>query len=168
MKFENDLNTEKTKSRISRWYVFAGTATAAFLGWGTLNTTGFCFSEMRYVPDQEFFARYLEAQGTFVHVELYQIKNWTNDPSIKSIETYKDGFDYLQKHPDCCSYGPQKGVTAESARSPQFYQRFLGSVWGLIAVHHHVKYVDGVGQTKEFQSFTQGWVDPCGYRVWTY
>ena len=115
-----------------------------------------------------FFARFLETRGAFVPPQLSQIRRWSNDPNIKKISSYKTGAEYLEKNPDCCSYGPQKGVTAESARYPRFYQRFLGSVWGLVAVRYNVPYVNGADQIKQFQSFTQGWVNPCGYSVWDY
>ena len=165
MKFENDLNTEKTKSRISRWYVFAGTATAAFLGWGTLNTTGFCFSEMRYVPDQEFFARFLESNEFFLHPEVWQIRNATNDPTVVSVLTYKDGADYLNKNPDCCSYGPQRGTFPESDPPVKFLQQFLGIAWGDVALHYRIKYLDKAGVQKEYKYFPQYWADSCGKQV---
>ena len=89
----------------------------AFFGWGELNTTGFCFSEMRYVPDKEFFARYLESTVFYVHPQLYQVRSWSNDPGVKSFTVYRDGIDFLAKNPDHCSYGPQQGVTPESDNS---------------------------------------------------
>jgi hypothetical protein len=99
----------------------------AFFAWGGLNTTGFCFSEMRYVPDKEFFARYLESTVFYVHPQLYQVEDWTNDPDIKSFTEYRDGNDFLAKNPDCCSYGPQQGVSPESDLSrPTIFQRFFG------------------------------------------
>jgi hypothetical protein len=101
----------------------------AFFAWGGLNTSGFCFSEMRYVPDKEFFARYLESTVFYVHPQLYQVEDWTNDPDIKSFTEYRDGNDFLAKNPDCCSYGPQQGVSPESDLSrPTIFQRFFGLV----------------------------------------
>jgi hypothetical protein len=140
----------------------------AFFAWGGLNTTGFCFSEMRYVPEMEFFARYLES-AAYVHPQLYQVKVWTKDPGVKSFTSYRDGNDYIAKNPDCCSYGPQQGVTPESNLSgPSFSQMFFGLVWGSVAVHDKLLYVDSAGKPKENASFVQHWVSPCGYFVKSY
>lgn len=139
-----------------------------FLGWGSLNTSGFCFNEMRYIPDQEFFARYLESTQILLRPDIIQVRGRVNDPNVKSFVSFDNGFDYLQRHPDCCSYGPQMGVIAESDQSPRFYQRFLGSVWGLVAIHYHLEYVNGQGQPSEYQQFIQSWINSCGNVVRSY
>jgi hypothetical protein len=140
----------------------------AFFAWGGLNTSGFCFSEMRYVPDKEFFARYLESTQILLKPQLIQVRSRTGDPSVKSYVSFENGRDYLQKYPDCCSYGPQAGVTPDSDYPPSFSQVFFGQAWGLAAIHYHLQYVNGAGQTKEYQSFFQHWANPCGYAVRRY
>ena len=140
----------------------------AFFAWGGLNTTGFCFSEMRYVPDKEFFARYLESTRILLQPQLIEVRGRTGDPSVKSYDSFEKGSDYIQKYPDCCSYGPQAGVTPDSEYPPSFSQSFFGQAWGLAAIHYHLQYVNGAGQTKEYQSFLQGWATSCGHAVKRY
>jgi hypothetical protein len=143
-------------------------AAVTFDVWGGLNISGFCFSEMRYVPDKEFFARYLES-AAYVHPHLYQVRNLTNEPGVRSFTDYRDGNDFLIKNPDCCSYGPQQGVNPDSNLSgPSFLQRFFGLVWGSVAVHNQLHYVDSAGNPKVHVSFFQHWVSPCGYFVKSY
>jgi hypothetical protein len=143
-------------------------AAVTFDVWGGLNVTGFCFSEMRYVPDKEFFARYLESTRIWLQPDLNQVRGHTGDPTVKSFESFGTGSDYLQKYPDCCSYGPQVGVTPDSDQPPSLIQRFFGQAWGLAALHYRLQYVNGAGQTKEYQWFAQGWVTSCGHHVWRY
>jgi hypothetical protein len=140
----------------------------AFFTWGGLNTTGFCFSEMRYVPDKEFFARYLESTSIWLQPQLIQVRGFTGDPNVKSFERFERGSDYVQKYPDCCSYGAQVGVLPDSDYPPSFLKRFFGLTWGLVALHYRLQYVNGAGEPKEHQWFGQGWVDSCGHRVWHY
>jgi hypothetical protein len=140
-------------------------AAVTFDVWGGLNVTGFCFSEMRYVPDKEFFARYLESAGIYLRHDLNQVRGLTGDPNVKSFESFEKGSDYLQKYPDCCSHGPQVGIIPDSDYPPSFFQRFFGLVWGLAAIRYHLEYVNGASQTTEYQSFTQGWATSCGYSV---
>jgi hypothetical protein len=140
----------------------------AFFAWGGLNTSGFCFSEMRYVPDKEFFARYLESTRILLNPDLLQVQGLTSDPSVKSYDSFDKGIDYLQKYPDCCSYGPQAGVTPDSDYPLSLSQSFFGRAWGLAAIHYHLQYVNGAGQAKEYQSFLQGWATSCGHAVKRY
>jgi hypothetical protein len=145
-----------------------GVAAAAFLAWGGLNTSGFCFAEMRYVPDNELFARYLESNSVWLQPQLIQVQSSTGDPTVESYETFKSGMEYIQKYPDCCSYGPKPGVLPDSDYPPTIFQQFFGQVWGLVALRYRLQYVDGSGKTKTHQWFGEGWADSCGRRVWHY
>jgi hypothetical protein len=136
-----------------------------FVVWGALNTSGFCFAELRYIPREEFFEKFLESKTLDLKPKVLQIRNWANDQTIQYTIPYKDAKDFMALNPECCDFGPAVGVLAESDRPPTFLQRFLGSAWGLVAVRFRYRYVDGQGQSKDLKFFTQFWADSCGTRI---
>ena len=136
-----------------------------FLSWGTLNLTGFCFDEMKYLSKDEFFTHYLDSEPGLLKPELWEVHNWLNDNTIKAVIPYSSGRAYIEENPDCCSYG-SKGVTPDSLHEPaSFFERFLGFVWGFAAVHHRTKYVDASGNQKQTDFHLQNWVTSCGQYV---
>jgi hypothetical protein len=140
-------------------------AVGGFLAWGSLNSSGFCFSEMRYVPDEEFLVRFLDSAPQLYRPSDAQIGNATGDTKAVPLIRYKTGAEYIAAHPDCCMLGAQKGVGTESDHHPGNLRRFLGIAWGLVAVHSRWTYIDNKGQEQKIAFFDQSWADSCGRHV---
>ena len=121
------------------------------------------------MPDIEFFARYLESSQVYIQPGLNSVRTWTGDPDVVSFTNYRDGADFIARNPDCCSYGPQAGVSAESDLSgPSLLQMFFGLVWGTVAVRERLYYMNSSGKSKVLETFFQKWVSPCGNFVKSY
>lgn len=118
------------------------------IAWGGLNWTGFCFSEFRYLSDEEFFERFLESNPSFLKPELWQIQNQLNDKTIRAVNPYKDAREYMSLFPDCCKFGWQKGALSEISNNPSIKERILGGAPKRVAARINWRYVDEKGQSQ--------------------
>ncbi len=148
-----------------------GVALAAFVFWGTMNTTGFCWREGRYLSDDQRFRNSIKSfylgPG---YVQIGDVERKSGDENIKRLLSYDDVTEFLRINPDCCTRGVgdldrYQRMGHGGVKKPPFLYQFLGFSWSVFAIRNKQFYIDKLG-AKKFVTFEgEDWMNACGDRV---
>jgi hypothetical protein len=130
--------------------------------WGTLNWTGFCFSEYRYLSDQEFLERFLDSNPNILKPELSVVQNQLNDKSIRAITPYKNANEYLELYPTCCQLGSNKRARSEISWDSSIFQRLLNLFSQRVSYRLYWRIHDGTGVSRLTDLYYTGEANNCG------
>lgn len=123
----------------------------------TLNYSGFCFKEFRYLSDRELMESLFNIWNSSyldnVNFEILERKN-----------RYANFDEFLAKHPDCCEIDPEGGY---DTGPPNFIDRITGYDSGRrILFEFNEQYIDSDGniRTEEIQIVDR--LQNCGESRW--
>lgn len=123
----------------------------------TLNYSGFCFKEFRYLSDRELMESLFNIWNSSyldnVNFEILERKN-----------RYANFDEFLAKHPDCCEIDPEGGY---DTGPPNFIDRITGYDSGRrILFEFNEQYIDSDGniRTEEIQIVDR--LQNCGESYW--
>lgn len=127
--------------------LFGGPLAIVFM-YASLNYSGFCFDEMRYLSDEEIFRMTFDSLN---QQKTFPIR--TEEKGRQSYEQVKyESFEqFMEMNPDCCAIDP--GGPYEFGYS-YFFDRITGFDSGrVLVINFTVRYLDENGEQK-FQEVT--------------
>lgn len=134
----NDKNIEdkKRKSFIRRHPVLL-IFFVLLIAFPSLNYSGMCISQMRWLSDEERFRLVIEQVINRDVIPIMSENHKTKH--VKQIK-YESIDDLLEQNPDCCKINPDGG---SDLATPSFVDRIIGFNLGkLVGVDYKVKYLD--------------------------
>ncbi len=146
-----------------RWIVLSLGA-IVLLSLGTLNYSGMCISERRYLTDQEKFRKFVSHVIRNVPGRGY-VENNTGDRNIQKVIPYRTADEFFKTNPNCCEFGPTAGNGIEPMPAPSLVDRALGKATDVIVRRYLIRYIDAHGHQKSFEVGGQTWADSCGRYV---
>ena len=139
---------------------FLSVISAMILIVGSLNYSGFCWSKMRYLSDEEKFRMRFERvnQQDTIPIET-QNKGTQYYEKVK----YENFEEFMLMNPDCCAILPGYYELPK----PRFIDRITGFNNGeVIAMNYTVYYFDKNGNKKSKKIEARGVLQNCGERKW--
>ncbi len=130
------------------------------VGCASLNYSGFCFDEMRYLSDEEKFRILFEAGNQRDTVPIRTVtKNAIHFNAYERIK-YEDFKQFVEMNPNCCAINP--GGPYDTAPS-NFWDRITGYDSGeVIVITSIVHYIDENGERKSQKIKTEDVLQNCG------
>ena len=128
---------------------------------GSLNYSGFCWSKMRYLSDEEKFRSLFEVVN-----DLNTARIETKNKGTRYYERvkYKNFENFIEINPDCCAINPE--ISYEIPRK-KFIDRITGFNNGdVIEMNYIVRYLNEDGQIKLQKTKTIGILQNCGEIKW--
>lgn len=133
-----------------------------FVVYGSLNYSGFCFRELRYLSDKEKIQKVVAEinKGIFYSGATETITN----PAIGEVGSIWEPIPYesvevfLKENPGCCTLFPENGNYADISPPPTLWQRIFGNVNYGVRMKFNAKYLEtpvdihgkkGIGQERE-------------------
>lgn len=123
-----------------------------FIVYGSLNYSGFCFKEMRYLSDEEKIHKAIAANHTIKGNANYWY-SWGYIPSMpgkndtyRQIIPYEDVDAFLRENPNCC-YVIRKGLKLPyigfaDDPAPSFWERVFGHCNFGVRLQYTEKYIE--------------------------
>lgn len=129
------------------------------IGMPTLSLSGFCFSQRRFLTDQEYFDI---AISKIMSLYCYQLMT----PVTKCVPPirYKDAADFRARNPDCCKFVRHNSDYAGSG-IVTFSQRLSGDAARSVLVNFKIDYVDADGSPQHTIGNALVVVGNCGNLV---
>ena len=126
----------------------------------SLNYSGFCWSKMRYLSDEEKFRLLFEMSNNRKTANLvFYRKNKIEYKSYQRIK-YENFDNFMEKNPDCCAINP--GGPYELP-PPKFIDRITGFHNGeVVGMNYIVRYLDENGEQKSKKIETITVLQNCG------
>ncbi len=112
-----------------------------FIVYGSLNYSGFCFSELRYLPDKERISRAITEinKGRYLERGVINSKTGKKEKILEPVP-YENVEAFLDANPDCCVLVPKDRKYGDDYPPPIFLDRIFGSCNYIIAVDYVYKY----------------------------
>jgi len=128
------------------------------------NLKGFCWTEKRFLTDEERIYRLVERINKRDFFNLYVLNEagaYLVGPTVYDVVPYKSVEDFLTSNPDCCKIKKYSGIIVhgEKVDSHEYSQKGLYA--GSFYIRHRVKYIKE-GEEKEGIAIHQGMVTNCG------
>jgi hypothetical protein len=130
-----------------------------FVVYGSLNYSGFCFKELRYLTNEEQILRAITEVsvgrcegGALINAETRKVDLIRKPMPYESVDAF------LKKNPDCCMLIPKNGIYGDEYTPPSFWDRVFGYYNHVVTVKYVQKYFEipvaqngekGVGQVRE-------------------
>lgn len=127
----------------------------------SLNYSGFCWSKMRYLSDEEKFRLLFEMTNSLNTVVIK-----TNNKGAQSYERIKyDSFEeFMEKNPNCFEIEPSGFYEMPP---PKFIDRITGFNNGeIIGMNYMVRYLDDNGDRQLKKIKTRRVLQNCGKKKW--
>ena len=132
-----------------------------FLISASLNYSGFCFKEMRYLTNEEKIRFVFDYQNSRDTMPIDTVNKETQ--YYKQIK-YKSFEEFIRSHPNCCQVNPGGGYDLPP---PEFLDRITGYNSGdVIVLNFEVRYLDenNNGQSRKFKF--ENALQNCGEIKW--
>lgn len=126
----------------------------------TLNYTGFCVSEFRYVPDAEKIRRVVSGliRGGVTRGFADKDGQLVEIGSVTTLP-YANVEEFFAVNEDCCQMGP---VVGEGYYPPTFARRLAGVLSDIVSVRYLKRTQDEAGIVTAEEVLEQFSVGPCG------
>jgi len=145
--------------------------------WGTMNATGFCWDEGRYLDNDEFIRKIVQVsviEGRIrkrdLSIAAYN-QGYVPRDNVKEVLSYSSVDEFLQKNIDCCKYisesiGVRKlRVGAHTIRDLPVHYKILGTAWSAIGLYFDQPYLSKDGKKMMVKYGMIVWGNSCGQRV---
>lgn len=151
--------------------VLFGVAYIAYLA--TLSYSGYCFSERRYLSDQER----IERAVTFVLASMTPpVARYDISPVDKRRKTFQEGtrdyvpyrsvHEFFELNPNCCVVVDRFTYRGGETYIPNFWNRLTGAVSAVISMKYQVRYRDKDGAVHVEYAEAAPAISSCGH-VWS-
>lgn len=116
---------------ISARLIFAGVAVLVLLAYFSMNYSGFCFGEWRYLSDEEKLnsaVTYVAAYGPMGSLERQKVTGIPYDGKHDYYQQqvpYESAEEFLRLNPDCCALRPKQEPLADGYH-PTFWEEITG------------------------------------------
>lgn len=140
--------------------VTIGIPLAGLMAYFSLNYSGFCFAQMRYLSNEEKFQSVFEA-----YIKNKKTEGTDNMKEKSHTSTEDKTFEeYVKKNPDCCKINPGGPYDLPP---PSFLDRITGYNSGDVIVMDFKKtYLDKNGKQKLKEYQAQYVMQNCGKIKW--
>jgi hypothetical protein len=119
----------------------------------SLNYSGFCFAEKRYLSNEEKIRAVFDYQNSR---DILPIENFPDPKHIK----YKSFDEYIALYPDCCFVNPGGSYEVPPAK---FLDRILGYNSGdVVVINFKVRYLNENGLLKITKVRFDNYLQNCG------
>ena len=146
----------KHRDRILKIFLFVGGVLLILSVYFSLNYSGFCFAEMRYLSDEEKIRAEFDFQNSRNRLP---IKNFPGIKYPKHIK-YKSFDEYIALYPECCSVNPGGPYEVSPAK---FLDRILGYNSGdVVVINFKVRYLNENGSLKTGEKRFENYSRNCG------
>ena len=133
-------------------FLFVGGVLLILSVYFSLNYSGFCFAEMRYLSNEEKIRAEFDYQNSRDTLPL------DNPPDPKHIK-YKSFDEYIALYPECCSVNP--GGPYEVSPT-EFLDRIFGYNSGdVVVINFQVRYLDENGSLKTVENRFENYSPNC-------
>ena len=127
---------------------------------GSLNYSGFCWSEMRYLSDEEKFRMVFERVNSRKNIRIKTKDKRMQSKRYERVK-YKNFDEFMEKNPDCCAIDPpNRGLPL---RPPSFVNLITGfDNAEIIVIDYTDRYIDENGDLKYKKSQITSVLKNCG------
>ena len=146
------------------WRIYFAVPLVVALLHASLNYSGFCFREMRYLSDEEKFRIVFEmfnSRKTITIRTVIEERTQFNDREQIKYESFEQ---FIQSNPDCCAIVPGKPRnTPWETPSSYFWDRITGYNSGEVIVMTFIaRYLDENGDRTSEEVTTKTVLKNCG------
>jgi hypothetical protein len=134
----------------------------------SLNATGFCWKERRYLSDEQLIHAFADNKAKNLRLPSSRLEaiiaSNTDEanPTVSAVVEYKSGDDFLAANPNFCIVGRDVEGVNEPLLNPGWRPRLWGYAHNIVTSTFSIMYFDDSGTEKRFSTKTNDWVDACG------